>query len=152
MAKKKGVLHRKVLLGRVGCTSRPAAPRSHSKFGTLLQPFLSYEAIAWVSCHFGAGEVTLGTSQCPLSPLAGPNRAPEGAMSPGRLGEAWSKGKYPALSLAQNPLGLIPKPPPRKAGQLRWEHASPAHSPPAFSQKILPLATGFGAFQIGAQR
>lgn len=72
-------------------------------------------------------------------------------MSPGRLGEVWSKGKYPALSPAQNLLGLIPKPPPRQAGQLRWEHASPAHSPPAFSQKILRLATGFGASQIGAQ-
>lgn len=159
--KTKRVLHQKVLLGRDGCTSRPAAPRRCSEFGGAVTPLTELRGYC-----LGVGPAAGGkfgdiisfwgwrddprppNVPCPLWP--GPTE-PQRVLWDGAAGEAWSKGKDPALSPALNPLGLIPKPPPRRAGQLRWEHASPARSPPAFSWKILLLTTRFGASQIGAQ-
>lgn len=61
-------------------------------------------------CHFGAGKVTTCASQCPLTPLAGPNRAPK--VPWGRRRARGRIGPFPSTHHAR----LHPKPPPSERG------------------------------------
>lgn len=61
-------------------------------------------------CHFGAGKVTTCASQCPLTPVAEPNRAPKVLW--GRRRARGRIGPFPSTRHAQP----HPKPPPGERG------------------------------------